>query len=112
EGCDVLGEIVAMLEDRAIDGVGELDGAAAWLDRVKPLTAGHFVRWLPQSYRNAMALVDGVRARHGLELDRGQRVAPSFTRTARDAGLHDREPDPKEPQILGERAARERARRD
>src|SRR5690606_3508080 len=45
-------------------------------------------------------------------LDRGQRVAPSFTRTARDAGLHDREPDPKEPQILGERAARERARRE
>src|SRR5690606_9631010 len=81
-------------------------------DRVKPLTAGHFVRWLPQSYRNAMALVDGVRARHGLEFDRGRRIAPSFTRTARDVGLHDRQPEPKAPQILGERAARERARRE
>ncbi|MCX4239727.1 hypothetical protein [Paraliomyxa miuraensis] len=99
-------EEVETLGEQAVDSTEQLDGPSAWLGWRKPLTAGDFVRWFPRSHRNAMALVHDVRVGRGLEVDEGQEDEDPYARALRDAGLH-----VPEPEYLGQRAARERARR-
>ena len=67
EGVDVLSEIITKLEAEVL--ARQFGGATTLRDPIKPLTAGHFARWMPPSYRSAMALVEDVRSRRGLELE-------------------------------------------
>ena len=128
---DQAGEVVEALEGRALDRAGQLDGATAWLDRMKPITARHFVRWLPTSYRNATGILDAYRSRSGVELAQplprklghpaARRVLEDlfgidFDAEDEDGTISPRCDDGTAPEILGERAAKraaaQRARRE
>ncbi|MCX4239437.1 hypothetical protein [Paraliomyxa miuraensis] len=102
-----LGE-VETLGGPALGRTGRLDEAGASFDPSKPVTATDLGRWMPRSYRNAMALVEGVRGRHMQQGDAGREDEDEdpYARALRDAGLH----VPK-PETVGQRIARERARR-
>jgi hypothetical protein len=86
---------------------------------MKPITAGHFVRWLPTSYRNAMGIVGEHRARYGLEFAQPQPrnldhtaarsvledvLGIAFDVEDDDGAISDRRDGDTAPETLGERA--------